>query len=298
MRFYSEKLDVYYEKYDDYVAIAEGGHRIEQIVIPQELDGLPVKRIMKKAFLGCKLLKKVSIPDTVIDVGDFAFAMCDHLSEISFVRGEIKLGQSCFKGDGEIEKIYLQEKTGDNECTYEKECAASLMALAPIVMSADYLVDTNHGGMPDWYKMWDQKLQDILSRKDDEGYHLYVLCGEEDLHFDYDQYVEYIREKKSGLCIHRLMYDYLLQDKRQLLLEYLKGNVGEGGDGPVFRYLLSAHGDDVAYFELMVKEGIITGENREDLLFMMGDRHPQSKAYLINAFDKGEGNDFFGDLML
>jgi len=313
MRLYSEELSLYYEKKDDHIIIEEGDHYIEYASIPETIDGIPVTRIAKKAFLGCKLLKEVYIPDTVEDLGDFAFALCDHLSQVRLPRREIKLGQSLFKNDDELSMIIVgQDKN-----------AAPLLAASPVAMNADYLIDTLNAGSHEWYRMWDQKLIDLLGRKDDEGYHLFVLCGEEDLHFDYDQYIDYVREKKSGLCMLRLLNPTEIEEShREKFSEYLYNHVHKENDfdssyvppienftthkssyqgkdsNPVFNYLIKMHGNDEIYFELLVKEGIITRENREQVIYLLGDRYPQTKAYLINVFNDEAEDDFFGGLLL
>lgn len=291
MRLFSETLEMYYERYDDHVAIMEGDHMLESALIPESIDDLPVTVIFKKAFLGCKLLRKIVVPDSVSVIGDFAFALCDHLQSISLPNHSIDLGQSIFKNDYSLSSISVRG------CEHEDHTAA-LLAAATNQMDADYLIDVTAAGSDEWFRMWDQKLSDFLNRKDDEGYHLYVLCGEEDLHFDYDQYVEYIREKKSGLCILRLLNDSLLSEAtRKLYIDFLSSHVNIDNVSPVFNYLLKAHGDDEEYFEVLIRYDIITAGNREVLLGMMGDRHLQAKTYLINAFTTSS-DDFFGDLML
>lgn len=311
MRLYSEEYSLYYEKNGDSVSIVEGTHNIGKAIIPGQIDGVMVTKIIKKAFLGCKLLKEVYVPDSVAEIGDFAFALCDHLEVVRLPRGQVKLGQSLFKNDNNLTGIII----GDDEN------AAHLLAATPILMNADYLVDTVEGGSREWYRMWDQKLIDLLGREDQEGYHLYVLCGEEDLHFDYEQYIDYVQEKKAGLCMLRLLNDLYIDDvTRQKLVDYLNEKVrkrcmlqenhesgnylpGEGvgtkeNSNPVFNYLINHHGNDEIYYELLVNEKIIVRDNQEDLLLLLGDRYPQAKAFLINAFKKNDAQDFFADLEL
>lgn len=291
MRLFDESLKIYYEKNEDHITILEGDHQIENADIPEMIDGLVVTAIAKKAFLGCKLLKSIIVPNTISVIGDFAFAMCDHLVTVSIPQKEIKLGQSLFKNDINLQQIVVRAISNENH-------ASHLLTAATNQLNADYLIDPVHAGENEWFRMWDQKLTDFLNRKDDEGYHLYVLCGEEDLHFDYDQYVEYIREKKSGLCMLRLLNDSVLSDfNKNLYVDYLVNHVEIENEFPVFNYLIKYHGDDEEYFRILIENGIITIDNRELLLNLLGDRHLQTKTYLINAF-KQNVDDFFGDLML
>ena len=55
MRFHDEKSGLYYEKYEDYIAIFDCDKKSDRIIVPEFIENLPVKRIVKKAFLGHKL---------------------------------------------------------------------------------------------------------------------------------------------------------------------------------------------------------------------------------------------------
>lgn len=48
-----------------------------------------VSEITKGMFLGCKYLSKISIPETVKSIGDYAFQDCSKLSEVRFKAGSI-----------------------------------------------------------------------------------------------------------------------------------------------------------------------------------------------------------------
>jgi hypothetical protein len=137
-----------------------------------------------------------------------------------------------------------------------------------------------------------------LSLRDDEGYHLYVLCGEEDLHFDYEEYLEYNREKKSELCMLRLVNDIALNDKdRDILVRYIKDHMSGCESEAALRVLLERHGDEKDYYSLMLDTGAINDENLEAVLNAMGNRHAQMKAFLMEKCNASK-DDYFDDLML
>ncbi|MDE6775588.1 MAG: leucine-rich repeat domain-containing protein, partial [Ruminococcus sp.] len=48
----------------------------EKVVIPSEIDGLPVTGIGDYAFFDCSGLTSVTIPDSVISIGESAFGDC------------------------------------------------------------------------------------------------------------------------------------------------------------------------------------------------------------------------------
>ena len=316
MRGYDEETGLYYEIKNNgdrsYAVITDADKRLTGVDVPDRLGGSPVEAVGRKAFLGCKGLREVTLPECVDEIGEWAFAFCDNLKSVMLPAKSLRLGKGIFKNDRKLCDISLYDI--DPECMADRtghkregnsrarEAVTKLLAAAPIYMDAEYLLDTEHAGSCEWYNKWDTKLMHILSLKDDDGYHLYVLCGEEDLHFDYDQYLEYNREKKAYLCMLRLKNDACLRDDiRETLKAYLFDHtVGSESDAAI-RVLLRDFGDERDYYELMLREGVITPRNLEDILLTMGDRHPQMKAFLIEAVRGDTGNgagSFFDDLAL
>ena len=299
MRLYDDELKIYYEikeaQGDTYIVISDADKKLNGIDIPEEIEGRPVRHIAKKAFLGCKGLRHVSIPGTVRSVGEWVFAFCDNLTRVEMQRGRIELGKGVFKND-----LNLREMDVYDEGTEEPDriMVSRLMAAAPVIMDAEYLLDTLHCGEDEWLCKWDTKLSHILSLKDDDGYHLYVLCGEEDLHFDYEEYLEYNREKKSSLCMLRLVNDIALKEEdKEPLRDYLRDHTCGCESEAAIRMLFKRHGDDRDYYRMMLDIGAINDGNLEAVLNMMGDRHAQMKAYLIEECGKKKA-DFFDDLLL
>ncbi len=47
-----------------------------EVVIPPEIDGVPVTSIRYNAFYGCSNLTSVTIPDSVTSIGNMAFYEC------------------------------------------------------------------------------------------------------------------------------------------------------------------------------------------------------------------------------
>ncbi|MCR4924519.1 MAG: hypothetical protein K5931_10980, partial [Lachnospiraceae bacterium] len=179
----------------------------------------------------------------------------------------------------------------------ESKEIARLLA-ASVVMEADYLLEPMTAGSSEWLDKWDGKLSSILDQADDEGYHLYVLCGEEDLHYDYDQYLEYMRKKKAGLCMLRLLNSKgLSRDLEDRLSDYLREHTKGCESEAAFRYLTENHGDDIKYYELMISLSCINEANLEAVISDLSDRHAEAKSYILNSFG-GKKDDFFDDLFI
>lgn len=291
MIFRDEETGLYYEKREDGIVITDADKKLTEISIPKELEGLKVISVGKKAFLGCRSLRSVVVPGTINKIEDWAFANCPNLKEIVLSTNNCILGQGVFKNSDSLQDIFCPDMGSE---------ASKLLAATVTLMDAEYLLTPSEIHRNEWYNKWDQKLEYILDMRDDEGYHLYVLCGEEDLHFDYDQYVEYIREKKSALCMLRLLNDYCLEDIfrcriRKYILDSSKGR----GSEAAWKYVLKNKGDIKDYYELLINIGGAHKDNLEGMLLDMGERHVEMKAFLIEQIrGKGDTSDFFDDLFL
>lgn len=294
MRYYEDNLGIYYEPVDDgrSVTILDADKKHGEIIIPELINGIPVKAIAKKAFLGCKILRSVRLPQGIDSIGEWAFAFCDNLYSLELARNDIKWGKGVFKNDRKLKRISIYPDCSDDPMT------CRLLAAAPVIMDAEYLLDIKHAGYPEWIKKWDTRLEHLLNLADDEGYHLYVLCGEEDLHFDYEEYLEYNREKKAELCMLRLINDKGLTDLfRNRLTHYILEHTAGCDSDAAVRVLIKKHGDEEEYYRLLLGIKAITYDNLDIILHKMGDRHTQMKAYLIEQCGSAT-DEFFDDLML
>ena len=73
---YEEITDGYlkYRVYEDYAAVGISDQTVEdEIVIPSEVNGVPVTEILPYAFYGCLNLKSIIIPDSVTSIDEYAF---------------------------------------------------------------------------------------------------------------------------------------------------------------------------------------------------------------------------------
>ena len=66
------------------------------LVIPERIDGLPVRKIMPAAFSLCQSLTSVSIPSTVREIGERAFSWCTSLTNVTFAEGTAVVGGCAF----------------------------------------------------------------------------------------------------------------------------------------------------------------------------------------------------------
>ena len=82
---------------------------ITELVIPAEIDGVPVKSIANKAFQQYTDLVSVSIADGVTSIGDFAFWNCSGLTSITLPDSIENIGEAAFSNSGSLESIHVSE---------------------------------------------------------------------------------------------------------------------------------------------------------------------------------------------
>ena len=85
-----------YAAYEDHIEITACDSAATEVVVPSEIEGLPVTVIGDGAFSYCSALTAVSLPDTVTDIGASAFAECTALREIRIPESVGNFGANAF----------------------------------------------------------------------------------------------------------------------------------------------------------------------------------------------------------
>ena len=265
------------------------------VEIPESIEGCPVSAIGKKAFLSKKNLRRVGLPDSVEEVGDWAFAYCDNLTEVLVPEKDIRFGKAVFLDCGSLGRIALarRRETGD----FQPE----LLAAAVTAFEAYYLLDIENVGNKEWLEKWDARLGTLLRTPDQEGYSKQVLCGEEDYgSTDLAAYIGNRRKEKVRLALLRLLFpEGLSAVLREELEQYLRAHTRGGESEETWQVILEEHNGDRAYFSLFAELGCVTGENLDSILADIGERYPEVKAFFLRSREEQLcARDFFGDLEL
>ena len=109
------KADYKYEDDFNYVII-DGEIEItgcmsteEVIIVPEEIDGLPVTRIWEYAFSFCENEKEIVLPDSIKEIGEVAFANNYMLEKINLPKELKTIPNSCFYGCYNLKEITIPE---------------------------------------------------------------------------------------------------------------------------------------------------------------------------------------------
>lgn len=98
-----------YDAYDDHVEITGFAEETADLVIPAEINGLPVTKIGYYAFEGCENLQSVSIPDSVTHIDTSAFQNCTKLAEVTLGSGLTEISASAFAGCVSLVNIVIPD---------------------------------------------------------------------------------------------------------------------------------------------------------------------------------------------
>ncbi len=256
----------------------------DRVYIPSEIEESPVTAIERKAFLSCKTLHYVAVPDTVGEIGDWAFAHMEQLHSVSIPRKPMRWGKELFLGCGQLKEIVL--------CSSQAEWAEyaplglyEMLAAAVTVFRDYFLLDPLDFAGDAWMKRWDEKLLALVALDDLDGFEELWTCGEEDYEgkdYDIRSYPVEKRKMKLRIVYFRLMHPYKISDAtRELLREYLRRHT-KGTDAPqAWELIMEEHMDELEYYQVFADSGCITEDNFDSLLADAGACGAEIKAYLL-----------------
>lgn len=127
-----EKTPVYYEHSGDGNAgkIGNGAFlyckKLKSIIIPDGVTSIGVR-----AFAGCSALEGVIIPDGVISIGDFAFLRCVALEGVIIPNGVTSIGKYAFAGCSALKSVLIPDSVTSIGSVAFHGCSALTSVEAP-----------------------------------------------------------------------------------------------------------------------------------------------------------------------
>ena len=233
----------------------------ENITVPDIIDAMPVTGIERKAFLSCKTLKEIQLPESVEEIGDWAFAHAESLRTIILPAVVPVRGKELFLG------------------------CKRLKAMAVTVLHDYFLFDPQEIGSDAWVKRWDEKLLGLVWLDDLDGFEELWTCGEEDYEgkdYDIKSYPVEKRKMKLRIVYFRLLHPYKLsQMAQEELKQYLRSHTKGTAEPEAWDIIIEEHSEALAYYKIFAEAGCINNENFDALLADMAKVGAEAKAYLL-----------------
>ncbi len=103
---------------------------VTTLVVPEELGGVNVTAIGGQAFQGCGFTS-VTLPDSIVSIGDFAFYSCASLSAINLPTSLEMIGLGAFHNDTSLVSIDVPQGVTEVGGSAFKGCSALLQISLP-----------------------------------------------------------------------------------------------------------------------------------------------------------------------
>lgn len=292
MNFDKKQGDFYYRIEEKGVSITGYDGKESKLCLPGRIEDRPVYKIAKKAFLSRKNLLEAVLPDTIEVLEEWAFAYCSGLEKVFFPKKKLSLGKGIFFSCTALQEIHC----GEGE---EGGRPWKLLGAVPVVMDAEYLLTPWEAEEDHWIEKWDARLLGLLQEEDAEGYSKVVLCGEEDLNVNFEEFIRQKRQKKARMALLRLGSPYKLKEGiREKLLTFVREHT-KGCASEAAWEVVKAHGEERTYFEIFTQTGCLTEENFDAVLEDIGQSYAEMKAYFMRYREEYmKKEDFFDTLSL
>ena len=276
------------------------------VVLPGGAAKKAVTVIGAKAFLSCRQVERLTLPDTLEQVEDWAFAHMKGLRDIVFPAKEVLFGKKVFLGCDGLQRVLLTCGGEAVEGQYEGMpfFLASVFRLGMENMGKDLSnlrLAGDAEGQWQWLVSYDEAVAQYLMRADDHDFEP-AFIGWFDVEDVDDQRAGYVAEQKKRkveLAFQRLLYPERMSGQTETILkEYLVKRVPEQvlelmRDGE------SEYGSHVKYFRIWQRIGGFEWYSPKFLLEKLEAADPEVKGFLLECeLEEAAGNDFFGNLEL
>lgn len=101
------------------------------LIVPEELAGLPVQEIADAAFASCDLLTSLSLPDSLTTIGSDAFALCTSLKAIELSSNLQSLGSGAFSQCRALTSIRLPDSLTSIQHSTFRGCSTLSLIVLP-----------------------------------------------------------------------------------------------------------------------------------------------------------------------
>lgn len=251
------------------------------LVIPENIEDVPVCGIAKKAFLGNRSLQHIILPETIEWIGDWAFCNCAQLRRIEFLGHSVRFGKGLFSKDNKLNEIIFGS---DQE---KMPVPSRLLAVAVTLLDAEYLLDMAQTGCDEWYSRFDGRLLSFLAESSENALKSLVYCAEEDMGAKQQACLAEQECRKAYLALLRLAYpEYLEKGTEEKLTACLLDKEGLQ-TGFAWEAVKGAEAKEQTLLcDIMLEINGIREENISSVLEDLGDAYIELKAHLLKNWEQ------------
>lgn len=256
--------------------------------VPSEFLGRRVCGVAKKAFLGNKNLRSVFLPDTIEEIGDWAFANCRMLERIRFPGRELCTGNQMFRGCMRLREITIGNGGG---------AIAKLSAMAVMELEAEYLL-RQQAGSRIWYQNLDARIIEALRESEETVQNRLVYCAEEDMLQKQEEAFDLQKKRKARIAFLRLLYGTPpLQEEKNILTEYLLSETKGCGTEAAWKTVKEGGAEQFCYMDQLLEIGALHERNIGAALSDLGTEQIELRAYLLKRWKTARRQETLWDML-
>ena len=279
--------------------------KAEKVIL--EIERVEDTEVKAKAFLSCKTVGKLVLEDSVMAIGDWAFAHMQNLHTLVLPGHEITLGKKVFLDCERLKEIQIRDDDSGNPGT------PYFIASAVRVLKREELCRPEMAGKSafhrEWMKEYDSALLHFIQEEDAEGFEP-VFIGwfhVEDTDEQIPRYLKKRREDKVELIFQRLLYpEYLSGEDRAFLERYLREHMPGGSRAQEHTVVFDMfcdpsmeYGTDISYMKILEKAGCLTKETISLFMEKMEEAAAEITAFLLKKqAEMTKENDYFSEFEL
>lgn len=273
----------------------------------EDLRASGLTEIAPKAYLSRKDIEELVLPDTIEEIGNWAFAHMKKLRRLVVPCREIRLGKEVFKGCEALEQVCIeswQAECGVERCRKKEAAdAAYLLAAALRYFCAQELFVPQSFATQAWFAQVDTEFFYFLSGCDENGFNPMWFGGEEDYN-DNDTNVEIYRrlrqKEKLSVIMCRLLHDAQMTGEcRERYHSFLRSLLLDGEAEVLWQFLAGQYAENSGLISVLTESGCVSAQNREAVLQRLSGIGAEGKALLLTWYTGQTGNgDFFGEIEL
>ena len=274
------------------------------VIVPAYKEQLKVTAIAPKAFLSCKSVSEIVLPETITKIGDWAFAHMKNLKKLTLPAKSLQFGKNVFLDCEQLTQIFPFPDNSNKE-GIPYFLASAVTFLNNISLCCPELAGSETKCIS-WLADYDDILLQFMNSPDETGFEpvFFGWFDVDDVDVQKQRFIIKRQHEKTLLAFQRLLYpEDLSADTRNVLCHYLTSHMPGGSLATEhiipFSMLCEEYRNDIRYIKLIADMKYITHETFPLLMDGLHGAPAEVMAFLLR-YQQTElsTSDFFAGLSL